>query len=376
MIYFDHNSTTRPAPEVLAAVSEAGAGVWGNPSSPHRAGQKARLALEEAREKVAALFGVEAQQVYFNSGGTEGANQILLGGDALSRGGHLITTAVEHACVLAAAEAFEESGGVVTRLGVDSAGRVDPAAVRAAIRKDTRLISVMAANNDTGVMQPIREVADIARSEAIPFHTDAVQIAGRISFDLRDSGADFATISGHKLYGPKGSGAIICGSTRRPPALIRGGEQERGLRAGTENIPAIVGLGVAAELALRYGLEEVARQTALRDRLEESLRAICPDAVVHGAGAERLPNTSNMAFPGVSAAALITRLDLEDIAVTTTSACESQVANPPHVLVAMGLPPALSLASVRFSLGRDNTAEEVERVVETIGRILPEMRGS
>lgn len=374
MPYFDHNATTPPAPEACRAMADACVRVWGNPSSPHWAGQAARMLIEEARAAVAGLFCVGAADVVFTSGGTEAACQVLLGGEALYRPRHLIVSPVEHACVLSSAEALEAAGWRVTRLRVDGQGRVDPADVRQAIAPDTALISVMTANNDTGVLQPLAEIADVARSAAVPFHSDAVQAAGRLALDLNRIGVDFATISGHKLYGPKGSGAVICGSRRRPGALLRGGEQEGGLRAGTEDVPAIAGLGAAAALARRRWAQEAARLATLRDRLEAWLCENCADAVVHGAGAERLPNTLNIAFPGVRAAALAARLDLEGVAVATTSACASKTEHPPHVLLAMGVPPELALASVRFSLGEGNTLEEVEEAAGLVIRLLTELR--
>ncbi len=374
MPYFDHNATTPPAPEVCRAVTDACMRCWGNPSSPHRAGQEARALVEEAHSGVGALFGVEAPDVLFTSGGTEAACQVLLGGDALWRPRHLIVSPVEHACVLSAAEALEAAGWRVTRLRVDGQGRVDPEDVRRAIAADTALISVMTANNDTGVVQPLAGIAEVARAAAVPFHTDAVQAAGRLALDLPRIGVDFATISGHKIYGPKGIGAVLCGSRRRPGALLRGGEQERGLRAGTENVPAIAGLGVAAGLARQRQGAEALRLAALRDRLEAMLCDACADAVVHGAGAERLPNTLNIAFPGVRAVVLAVRLDLEGVAVATTSACAAKVESPPHVLLAMGVPPELALGSLRFSLGEGNTEAEVDEVAGLVIRLLPELR--
>jgi cysteine desulfurase len=286
----------------------------------------------------------------------------------------LITTAVEHPCVLAAAAALEAAGWRVTRLGVDGQGRVAPDDVRAALATDTALISVMLANNDTGVLQPVAEIAGIARASGIPMHTDAVQAIGRMPVDALRLGADFLTLSGHKFHGPKGTGAVVCASARRPGVLLHGGSQEHGLRAGTENVPALVGMGVAARLA-RQRLDAAARQMGvLRERLEARLLEVAPDAVVHGAGADRLPNTLSIAFPGVRALALAMRLDMEGIAVSTTSACSTGSDAPPHVLVAMGVPPSLALASIRFSLGHDTTVAEIDEAVARIAALLPEVR--
>ena len=374
MIYFDHNSTTPPDADVLRAAESASATLWGNPSSPHLLGQEARAALNEARAQVAALGHVAGSDVIFTSGGSEAACQVLLGGDALTRPRHLITSAIEHPCVLSAASALEAAGWRVTRLPVDRQGRVNPDDVRTAISKETALISVMTANNDTGVIQPVAAIGDIARSEAIPFHTDAVQAAGKIHFDIQQIGADFATISAHKFQGPKGCGAVLLGSSRRPSALIRGGEQEWGLRAGTENVPALVGMGIAARLATERLALNIHHTLQMRLQLEGLLRDACPDLLVHGAEAERLPNTLYVAFPGVRGSSLAMRLDLEGIAVSTTSACSSRTSTPPHVLIAMGVPPSLALSSLRFSLGGGNSLEEVEQVAKIIARIVPELR--
>lgn len=374
MIYLDHNATTQPDPRVREAVARTLAEHWGNPSAQHALGQDARALLVEARAEVAGLAGVAATDVVFTSGGTESVCQVLLGGDALSRPRHLITSSVEHPCVLSAADALEAAGWHVTRLPVDGRGVVDPAAVRAALTPETALVSIMLANNDTGVLQPVAAIAEIAREAGIPMHTDAVQAAGRIPVDATALGVDFLTLSGHKFHGPKGSGAIACASARRPGALLRGGSQEQGLRAGTENVPALVGMGVAARLA-RQGLDSATpRLLALRDRLEQGLLGVAPDAVVHAAGTARLPNTLNIAFPGTKAYTLAARLDLEGIAVSTTSACATGSDQPPHVLVAMGVPPSLALASVRFSLGKDNTADEVDAAIACIAALLPEAR--
>ncbi len=364
MIYLDHNATTPMDPRVRRVMEAAFESCWGNPSSAHRIGQEARAALVTARSQVAALAGVAEGDVLFTAGGTEAVCQVLLGGDALLRPRHLIVSAVEHPCVLACAEFLESAGWRVTRLAVDAQGRVDPADIRTALRRDTALISVMSANNDTGVLQPLDDIAAVARSEAVPFHTDAVQTAGRLPLRTAQRGIDFVSISGHKFHGPKGTGAVAFGSRRRPGVLLHGGAQEQGLRAGTEDVPALAGLGEAARIARGRQDADGGRLRELRDTLEALLLERCPGAVVHGAGAERLPNTLYMGFPGVRGLALTMRLDLDDIAVSTTSACASGTETPPHVLLAMGVPPELALGSVRFSLGSGNTADEIGLVAE------------
>ncbi len=374
MIYLDHNSTTRPDPAVRQAMVEAQEFCWGNPSAQHSLGQEARAALDEARGQVARLAGVTAMDVIFTSGGTEAVNQVLLGGRALAEPKHLIVSAIEHPCVLDAATLLERAGWEVTRLPVDGRGIVDPADLRRALKPETALISVMLANNDTGVMQPVRELATIAREAAIPLHTDIVQAAGRVAVNAVDLGADFLTLSGHKFHGPKGTGAIICGTRRRPAALLHGGPQEAGLRAGTENVTALTGLGVAAELVWQSLDSATDYMRELRDRLEEGLTAELADVVIHGAGVERLPNTLYMAFEGVRAQRLAARLDLDGIAVSTSSACSTGSDAPPHVLLAMGVSPALALGSIRFSVGRDNTRDEIEETIGRVAELVTEMR--
>jgi cysteine desulfurase len=375
MIYLDHNATTPPAPEVKAALNDCLDRTWGNPSSLHAAGQAARAVREEARRAVAALVHARPDCVLFTSGATEAANQLLLG--PLLTGGrprHLIVSAVEHPCVLEPARALESLGWAVTRVGADAEGRVDPQAVADALRPDTALVSVMLANNDTGVLQPVREIAILARQRGVLVHTDAVQAAGRILVDFDDLGVDFLTLSAHKFYGPKGVGALVARDPNRLAPLLFGGSQEHARRAGTENVPGIAGLGAAARLAARDLAAEAARVAALRDHLQAGLLAAFPDARVNGGGAERLPNTLNIAFPGIDAVTAVMNLDLADIAAATTSACATAKREPPHVLTAMGLPPALALASLRFSLGRANTESEIGRVVAVLTDLIPHLR--
>lgn len=376
MIYLDHNATTPPAPEVVEAMAACLARAWGNPSSLHACGQEARAAREAARRALAALLHASPANILFTSGATEAANQLLLGplfrADTQPR--HLIVSAIEHPCVLEPARVLEALGWRVTRVCVDTEGRVDPQAVAAAIRPDTALISVMLANNDTGVLQPVREIAGIARARRILVHTDAVQAVGRIPVDFEALGVDFLTLSAHKFYGPKGVGALVFRDAAALEPLLFGGSQERSLRAGTENLPGIAGLGAAAQLAANTLTQDAARIAALRDRLQAGLLAAFPDARVNGGLAPRVPNTLNVTFPGIDAVTAVMNLDIADIAAATTSACSTANRQPPYVLTATGLSPELALASLRFSLGRANTEAEIDRVIAVLSDLLPQLR--
>ena len=376
MIYLDHNATTPPAPEVVEAMTASLTRDWGNPSSLHACGQQARAARESARRSLAALIHANPANVLFTSGATEAANQLLLGllfkPEQPPR--HLIVSAIEHPCVLEPARVLETLGWRVTRVGVDGEGRVDPQAVAAAIRPDTALISVMLANNDTGVIQPVKEIAALARQHQVHVHTDAVQAVGRIPVDFEVLGVDFLTLSAHKFYGPKGVGALVASDAKALAPLLFGGAQERSLRAGTENMPGICGLGAAARLASREMAADAARIAALRDRLQAGLLAVFPDARVNGAAAPRVPNTLNITFPGIDAVAAVMNLDIADIAAATTSACSTASRQPPYVLTAMGLPPERALASLRFSLGRETTVAELDHVLATLSHLIPLLR--
>jgi cysteine desulfurase len=349
---------------------------WGNPSSLHACGQQARAARESARRSLGVLIHVQPANILFTSGATEATSQLLLG--PLFKPGqqprHLIVSAIEHPCVLEPARILEALGWSVTRVGVDGEGRVDPQDVAAAIRPDTALISIMLANNDTGVIQPVREIAAQARQRRVPVHTDAVQAVGRIPVDFDALGVDFMTLSAHKFYGPKGVGALVV----RDPALIAplvfGGSQERSLRAGTENLPGICGLGAAAGLATGEMLENAARIASLRDRLQAGLLAAFPDACVNGGLAPRVPHTLNITFPGIDAVTAVMNLDIADIAAATTSACSTANRQPPYVLTAMGLPAEAALASLRFSLGRATTEAEIDHVIATLTRLIPQLK--
>jgi len=378
MIYFDHNATTPPAPDVVKAMSECLAHGWGNSSSLHAIGQQARAVRESARRSLAALIHAPAANAVFTSGATEATNQLLLGPLLRPNGRprHLVTTAIEHPCVLEPARTLEAFGWSVTYVGVDAEGRVDPQAVAEALRPDTALVSVMLANNDTGVIQPVREIAALARARGVPVHTDAVQAVGRIPVDFEELGVDFLTLSAHKFYGPQGVGSLVFRNATAVTPLLRGGTQERALRAGTENLSGIAGLGAAAELARRDLADDGVRIAARRDRLQKGLLAAFPDAHINGGGAARVPGTLNIVFPGIDALTAVMNLDIADIAAATTSACSTAKHEPPHVLTAMGLSPAQALASLRFSLGRASTDADVDRVVNVLTELIPILRAS
>jgi cysteine desulfurase len=347
--YLDYNASAPVKPAVIEAMTLA-LGRAGNPSSVHGFGRAARLALEQARASVAALVGARPEAVLFTSGGTEANNQVVAG----VRGPCLVS-AVEHASVLEAAPAAE-------RLPVDALGRVDLEQLADRLVAAPALVSVMLANNETGVLQPVAEVAGLARRHGVPVHCDAVQAAGKMRLDLGALGVDFVTVSAHKLGGPQGVGALVLGAGIEPRALLRGGGQERRWRPGTENLPGIVGFGRACELALED--RDFARRTAaLRDRLEAEIRAAAPGARVYGAGAPRLPNTSCLGMPGVSNQAQLIALDLAGIAVSTGSACSSGKVGPSHVLAAMGVEPAAAASTIRVSLGWASTDDDVDRLV-------------
>lgn len=372
MIYLDSNATTPPSSEVVEAMERALRDGWGNPGSAHAAGRRARALLEEARERVARLLGASPEEIVFTSGGTESDHAAILGvADASAAlGCHVVISSIEHPAVEEGARALEARRGSVTRVPVGSDGRVDPAAVEAALREDTVLVSVMHANNETGILQPIEEISRIAKERGIPFHTDAAQSVGKIATRVDDLGVDLLTIAGHKLYGPKGIGALYVRKGTPIAPWLRGGGQEAGLRAGTEPVPGAVGLGAAAALARAEGEVRAVRMRETRDRLEASLRAAIPTLVVHGAGAPRLPNTLSCAIPGVRGADLLDRLD--EVAASAGAACHADRVEPSKVLLAMGVSPALATATLRLSTGRSTTIEEVE---EAARRIAEAVRG-
>ncbi len=376
-IYLDHNATTPLSPEALAAMTPYLAERFGNPSSLHAWGQEARHALERARMTVArALGAADKDTIVFTAGGTEADNLALMGVAAAQhpRGRHIIVSAVEHHAVLNAASRLASLGFEVTRLPVDAQGLLDPGEVRQAIRSDTILVSLMHANNETGVVFPVAPVGRICREHEVTFHTDAVQSFGKLPLDVERLHVDLLSLSGHKVYGPKGIGALFIrrGTTMRP--LIYGGAQERSRRAGTENVPAAVGLARATELMLEDQEGAATRLAHLRDRLELGLMAALRGVLRNGHPTERLPHTANLAFAGVEAESLIVALDLCGIGVSSGAACSSGALEPSHVLTAMGLPRERVNGSVRFSLGRETTPQEIARVLEVLPPMVERMR--
>ena len=376
-IYLDHAATTPTRREALEAMLPYFAEVYGNASSIHTEGRKARRAVEKARQQVASAIGAEAREVYFTAGGSESDNWAIRGAaQPLWEQGkrHLITSRVEHPALLRTCEKMEKLGWQVTYLPVDAFGRVSPEDVWQAIRPDTGLISVMAANNEVGTLQPVGEIGRIAHESGVLFHTDAVQAVGSIPVDVNDWNADLLSLSGHKFYGPKGVGALYVRRGVRMDPLIFGGEQEKGLRAGTENLPGIVGMGAALELAEKERPEEAARLTRLRQTLLDGLAAALPDCQMNGHPEHRLPGNLNLRFPLVEGESLLMRLDLTGIAASAGSACSSGSMEVSHVLSAMGLSEDEARGSLRLSLGRENTEEDIARVVEILPAIVRELQ--
>lgn len=375
-IYFDHNATTPVPEEVFEALVPFLKEQWGNPSSIHWAGRGTRKAVEDAREKVCALLNCTNTELIFTSSGTEGDNHALKGlaYARKDKGNHIITTAVEHPAVLNTCKHLQKEGFEVTYLGVDNDGLISLDELKAAITPKTILISVMFANNETGVLFPMKEIGAIAKEKGIAFHTDAVQAAGKAKIDVKDINCDLLTISGHKLYGPKGIGALFVKRGVRLVPLIHGGHHERNRRGGTENVAGIVGMGKAAEIALRDMDKEIEHLKSLRDRLEKGMAERVQHIKVNGHAEKRLPNTANISFEFVEGESLLLNLDMKGIAASSGSACTSGSLEPSHVLIAMGLTHELSHGSVRFSLGKSNTAEEIDFLLETMPPIVERMR--
>ena len=376
-IYFDHNATTPIHPAVIERMAAALRDDFGNPSSVHHFGQQAKAVLDEARTAVAALIGGEPAELVFTSGGTEGDNFAIRGiAEALEPAGkrHLIATAIEHEAVLNTIKALGRRGWRTTLLAVDQSGIVAPGALEQALADDTALVSVMHANNEIGTIQPIADLARLARGRGVLFHTDAVQSAGKIRVDVKALGVDLLTISAHKFYGPKGIGATWIRRGLRLLPILTGGKHERNRRAGTENVAGIVGMGVAAEQVRAKMSEEAERLGRLRDRLEEGILNAVPGTAVNGARQPRVANTSNISFDRVEAESLLIALDLAGFAVSTGSACSSGTLEPSHVLKAMGFPPHRTQNSIRFSLGAANTDAQVDRLIVTLPGIVEKLR--
>jgi cysteine desulfurase len=376
-VYFDYNATTPLAPEAMEAVIRATRELFGNASSVHHFGQQAKAALDESRSAVAALINGDPSEIVFTSGGTEADNFAIRGAaEAIEPTGrrHLVASAIEHEAVLNTLKALARRGWRTTLVPVDQSGIVSPDRVREAVTKETALVSVMHANNEIGTIQPIAELAAIAHEHGAVMHTDAVQSVGKIPVDVRALGVDLLALSAHKFNGPKGAGVLWVKRGTRMQPLLTGGKHERNRRAGTENVAAIAGLGVAARLALSKMAAEAMRVAALRDRLEAGILREVPGSVVNGAGAARVPNTTNISFDRVEAESLLIALDLEGVAVSTGSACSSGTLEPSHVLRAMGFPAHRTQNSLRFSLGMFSTDAEVDRVIATLPSIVEKLR--
>ncbi|MBP1620183.1 MAG: selenium donor protein/cysteine desulfurase NifS,TIGR03402 [Acidobacteria bacterium] len=374
-VYLDYNATTPVDPRVIEAMRPALASLFGNPSSGHRPGRAARAAVEEARERVAACLGAESDEIVFTSGGSESDNQAIHGVVAARGGGHVVVSAVEHPAVLEPARALAAEGRIrLTVVPVDRFGRVDPDEIERALAADTVLVSVMLANNEVGTLEPVAEIAARCRRRGVLVHTDAAQAVGKVPVDVGTLGVDLLTVAGHKLYAPKGIGALFVRRGVELAPLIRGAGHERGLRSGTENVASIVGLGVACSLAAAELAEERERLAALRDRLEAMLAEGFPALVRHGHPVERLPNTASVAFPGVDANLLLTRL-ADEVGASAGAACHTDAVHPSAVLLAMGVDAAMAMSTVRFSVGRFSTADEVERAARRVVEVARELAG-
>ncbi len=376
IIYMDNAATTATRPEVVEAMLPYFTQHYGNPSSIHRVGRDARRAVENARKQVAAALKCEPREVYFTAGGSESDNwAIRCAVKALEKKGkHIITSAIEHHAVLHTCEHMEKQGYEVTYLPVDEFGRVSVEDVKKAIRPDTVLVTIMAANNEIGTLQPIREIGKVTRESGVLFHTDAVQAVGAVEIDVNELNVDLLSLSGHKLHAPKGVGALYIRKGVRISNLIYGGAQERGLRAGTENLPGIVGLGKAIELAVAELPEYQTRMTAMRDRLIEGILAAIPDTRLNGHRTERLPGNVNISIRYIEGEALLMRLDLAGVAGSSGSACTSGSLDPSHVLLAIGLPHEIAHGSLRLSLGRDTTEEEIDEVLKILPDVVRKLR--
>lgn len=374
MIYLDHNATTPIDPRVFEAMKPYLTDLFGNPSSIYRAGQDVRKVVEDARDTLAGLLGASPREIYFTSGGTESDNTAIKG-IALNRGsGHIITSAIEHPAVIEVVKWLEKQGFTATYVGVDSDGLVDPDDVMKAIRDDTIVVSIMHANNEVGTIQPIEDIAALAHERGIPFHTDAVQTAGKLPIDVDAMGIDLLSLSAHKFYGPKGTGALYVRRGTKFDPCVHGGHQERGLRGGTENVAGIIGLGKAAEIAAAEMDEESVRIRRLRDKLESGLAERIEDIRFNGHREKRMYNTASVIVKYVEGEAMLLNLDYHGVAASSGSACTSGSLDPSHVLLAMGLPAPIAHGSLRFSLGRATTDEGIDSVLEVLPPIVEKLR--
>src|SRR5437773_10114304 len=372
-IYFDNNATTPVLPEVLEAMQRYYAEYFGNASSIHHHGQETRAAVERARESVAALLDCRASEIVFTSGGTEADNLAIFG--LVQPGDHVISSTVEHHAVLNSCKHLDSLGCGVTYVPVDGRGVVDPDDVRRAIRPATKLITIMMANNETGVLQSVQEIAKVAAEADVYFHTDAVQAAGTVPISVREIGCDLLSISAHKMHGPQGVGALYARKGTKLRPMLHGGSHDRSRRAGTDNVPGIVALGKAAEIAKQALTRGDAREiAAMRQRIEDTILAEVEATGVNGAGAPRVPNTTNIYFDYIEGEALVIALDLKGMAVSTGAACSSGAIEPSHVLTAMGSRPDRARASIRFSLGKQNTAEDADFAIQLVPASVERLR--
>jgi cysteine desulfurase len=372
-IYLDNNATTPVLPDVFEAMRPYFAEHFGNASSIHSHGQETRAAVEDARECVAQLLGCKASEIIFTSGGTEGDNLAISG--LVKPGDHVITSSIEHHAVLHACKHLEDLGCEVTVVPVDGRGLVDPAEVKRALRPKTKLISIMMANNETGVLQPVDEFGKIAAEAGVAFHSDAVQAASKVPIEVARIGCDALTISGHKINAPQGVGALYLKKGAKLTPLFYGGRHERSRRAGTENVPGIVGLGKAAKMAtlgLDHGYDR--NMAAMRDKLEQGILAQVEDAKVNGDGLPRVPNTTNIQFNHVEGESFVIALDLKGLAVSTGAACSSGAIEPSHVLIAMGLRPDQARSSIRFSLGKQTTSDDIDMALALVSETVRRLR--
>jgi cysteine desulfurase len=373
-VYLDHNASTPVHPEVLQAMLPYFSERFGNPSSVHGFGRESREGIDTAREQIAAFLKVSKDEIVFTSGGTESDNLGIKGVAAARRAGHIITSQIEHHAVLRTVQTLEQEGFTATYLPVDGDGMVNPDDVRAALRPDTIVVSLMGANSEVGTLQPIREIGRITREAGVPLHVDGVQTFGKVPIDVEASGIDLLSFSGHKIYGPKGVAGLYIRKGTKMASIQHGGEHERRRRAGTENVAGIVGLGKAAEIRAREMGEEATRLTALRDRLWQGVRDGVEEVRLNGHPTQRLPGTCNVCFRNVESESIVLGLDLKGIGVSAGSACTSGNVEPSYVLVAMGIPLDWAMGSVRSSLGHATSAEDIDYVIESIVPLVAKLR--